>query len=104
MQYARQFSPSSGTNRCPRVQGKPWRRQGNPDWTAAFQPASQLVSGAGCAKVIRKAGYKVKASDIVDRGYGEVCDFLTIKRADNVVTNAPCAGVLIAVKGDYGLG
>jgi hypothetical protein len=56
------------------------------------------------AKVIRKAGYKIKASDIVDRGYGEVCDFLTIKRADYVVTNAPCAGALIAVKGDYGLG
>lgn len=31
------------------------------------------------AEVIKAAGYKVKASDIIDRGYGEVRDFLTIE-------------------------
>lgn len=42
------------------------------------------------ADVIKAAGYKVEASDIVDRGYGKVRDFLTITAPQvNIVTNPP---------------
>lgn len=42
------------------------------------------------AEVIKAAGYTVKASDIIDRGYGEVRDFLTIEEPqDNIITNPP---------------
>lgn len=42
------------------------------------------------AEVIKAAGYQVTASDIVDRGYGSVGDFLTADaRHANIVTNPP---------------
>lgn len=42
------------------------------------------------ARVLSERGCEVVASDIVDRGYGEVADFLTTHRAvDHVVTNPP---------------
>ena len=37
-----------------------------------------------------KAGYNVYSSDLIDRGYGEVKDFLTTnKKVDNIITNPP---------------
>ena len=42
------------------------------------------------ADVLRETGNEIVASDIVDRGYGGVADFLTIrKHYANVVTNPP---------------
>jgi len=37
-----------------------------------------------------KAGYDVYSSDLIDRGYGEVKDFLTTnEKIDNIITNPP---------------
>jgi hypothetical protein len=37
-----------------------------------------------------KAGYDVYSSDLIDRGYGEVKDFLTTnEKVDNIITNPP---------------
>ena len=42
------------------------------------------------SKVLKREGYKVISSDIVDRGYGRVEDFLRSKRrTENIVTNPP---------------
>lgn len=42
------------------------------------------------SEVLNDAGYSVKSSDLVDRGYGEVADFLTSeRRAEDIVTNPP---------------
>ena len=44
------------------------------------------------SKVLEAAGYEVVSRDIIDRGYGEVADFLAIdnqKRDGNIVTNPP---------------
>lgn len=40
--------------------------------------------------VLKQAGYRVNSSDIVDRGYGRVEDFLrSKKRSESIVTNPP---------------
>lgn len=52
------------------------------------------------AKVLTQAGHKVKAYDIVDRGYGEVCDFFNLEIPDNrwdIVTNPPYNDDLIQI-------
>ena len=37
-----------------------------------------------------KAGYDVYSSDLIDRGYGDVKDFLTTnEKVDNIITNPP---------------
>lgn len=44
------------------------------------------------AEVFRKRGYNVKASDLIDRGYGEVQDFLGMDVTDwdgDIITNPP---------------
>ena len=42
------------------------------------------------SEVLRESGQTVISSDIVDRGYGAVCDFLDSKTSvDNIVTNPP---------------
>lgn len=44
------------------------------------------------SKVLKAAGYEVVSRDIIDRGYGEVADFLAIdnqKWDGNIVTNPP---------------
>ena len=44
------------------------------------------------AKVFEEAGHKVKSSDIIDRGYGEVNDFLSITNQSwegDIITNPP---------------
>lgn len=42
------------------------------------------------AEVLRETGNEVIASDIIDRGYGTVADFLSVKRHyQNIVTNPP---------------
>ena len=44
------------------------------------------------SEVLKKAGYDVVSRDIVDRGYGEVADFLAIDNLawdGNIVTNPP---------------
>ena len=42
------------------------------------------------SEVLEGAGYEVVSSDIIDRGFGEVIDFLNIKKPyANIVTNPP---------------
>lgn len=42
------------------------------------------------SKVLKRFNDKVFSSDIIDRGYGETFDFLTVDRViDNVITNPP---------------
>jgi hypothetical protein len=44
------------------------------------------------SEVLKKAGYEVVSRDLVDRGYGEVADFLAIDNQvwdGNIVTNPP---------------
>jgi ParB-like chromosome segregation protein Spo0J len=42
------------------------------------------------SKVLAEAGYSVDSSDLIDRGYGDVEDFLTTeRRAENIATNPP---------------
>lgn len=42
------------------------------------------------SEVLKAAGYEVASSDIVDRGYGSVVNFLDIKEYhNNIVTNPP---------------
>tara|TARA_R100001015_G_scaffold2823_1_gene910 strand:+ start:73 stop:615 length:543 start_codon:yes stop_codon:yes gene_type:complete len=42
------------------------------------------------SKPLKEAGYTVYSSDLIDRGYGEVKDFLlTHKKVDNIITNPP---------------
>ena len=44
------------------------------------------------AKVLTQAGHKVKAYDIVDRGYGAVCNFFDLEVTENqydIITNPP---------------
>ena len=44
------------------------------------------------SRVLEAAGYEVVSRDLVDRGYGEVADFLAIDNLewdDNIVTNPP---------------
>ena len=44
------------------------------------------------SEVMKAAGYEVVSSDIIDRGYGEVADFLSIDNLEwdgNIVTNPP---------------
>ena len=44
------------------------------------------------SKVLEAAGYEVVSRDLVDRGYGEVADFLAIDNLEwegNIVTNPP---------------
>ena len=49
------------------------------------------------AKVIRQHGYKVRASDIVDRGYGEIEDFFSLTVEDgkyDIISNPPYCDAL----------
>ena len=42
------------------------------------------------SEVLKSSGYEVDSSDIIDRGYGECRDFLSITDTqDNIVTNPP---------------
>ena len=51
--------------------------------------------GGHMAEVLKEHGYSVTASDIVNRGYGEVKDFFSIDRWDgDIVTNPPYKNVL----------
>lgn len=50
--------------------------------------------GGHIAEVLKKKGYKVRASDLIDRGYGEVQDFLFFnseKWEGDIITNPPYA-------------
>ena len=51
------------------------------------------ASGEGhISEVLKAAGYEVVSRDLVDRGYGEVADFLAIDNQEwkgNIVTNPP---------------
>lgn len=66
----------------------------------AFAPYIwECACGEGhISQVLKKYGYKVKSSDIIDRGYEktEIADFLTIKKSDicidiphDIITNPP---------------
>lgn len=54
-----------------------------------YEPAC----GAGhMAEVLKAYGYKVIASDLIDRGYGDIIDFLKIKKLPyqgDIITNPP---------------
>lgn len=51
--------------------------------------------GGHMAEVLKEHGYSVTASDIVNRGYGEIKDFFSIDRWDgDIVTNPPYKNVL----------
>lgn len=54
-------------------------------------PILEPCCGDGAmAEVLKEAGQPVASSDIVDRGYGEVCDFLAVREPHaNIVTNPP---------------
>ena len=57
--------------------------------------------GGFMAEVIRKAGYEVEASDIIDRGYGKQADFLNDSFESNtydIITNPPFANSLPIIK------
>ena len=43
------------------------------------------------AKVFTAQGYEVRSSDIIDRGYGDVLDFLQVQEewAGDIITNPP---------------
>lgn len=42
------------------------------------------------AEVLKETNCEIFASDIYDRGYGDVCDFFNIKeKYDNIITNPP---------------
>ena len=42
------------------------------------------------SKVMKESGYEVYSSDLIDRGYGDVKDFLTTnEKVDNIITNPP---------------
>ena len=50
------------------------------------------MGNGAISKVLKSAGYKVRSSDKIDRGYGDVADFLipsTNRIVDSVVTNPP---------------
>jgi len=63
-------------------------------------PILEPCCGDGAmAEILKESGQPVFASDIVDRGYGAVCDFLDITQAQsNIVTNPPfnIAEILLA--------
>lgn len=52
---------------------------------------SEPACGDGAvSNVLQDAGYDVLSSDLIDRGYGEVADFLMSRKvSDNIVTNPP---------------
>ena len=56
-------------------------------------PIWEPACGMGhLAEVFRKRGYNVKASDLINRGYGDVQDFLGMDVADwdgDIITNPP---------------
>jgi len=69
-----------------------------PEVTRALLAVEQFVGGiwepacgdGAMSMLLEAAGYLVRSSDKIDRGYGEVEDFLTTnKMADNIVTNPP---------------
>ena len=55
----------------------------------------EIACGEGhLSEEIKKHGYEVKSSDIIDRKYGEVYDFLAIENTTtdmNIITNPPYA-------------
>jgi len=51
----------------------------------------ECACGKGAiSKLLIKAGYNVYSSDLINRGYGEVQDFLkSDKKVENIITNPP---------------
>lgn len=43
------------------------------------------------SEVLKKKGYRVRSSDLIDRGYGEVLDFLKVEKLfdGDIITNPP---------------
>jgi hypothetical protein len=55
--------------------------------TTIWEPA---CGNGAISKVLKRAGYLVISSDIVDRGYGDIEDFLSSRRKEeSIVTNPP---------------
>lgn len=67
------------------------------DWLCKLEHFDGDILEPACgeghiSKQLKKAGYRVVSRDIVDRGYGEVADFLAIDNVyfdGNIVTNPP---------------
>lgn len=54
---------------------------------SVWEPACGDVA---ISEVFKDAGYSVDSSDLIDRGYGDVEDFMTSdRRAENIITNPP---------------
>ena len=67
------------------------------EWLVKLEEFAPIILEPSCgeghiSEVLKKAGYNVTSRDIVDRGYGEVADFLAIDNmewAGDIVTNPP---------------
>lgn len=68
-----------------------WGTQALLKYVSFDGPILEPCCGDGAmAEVLKAAGHPVLASDIVDRGYGDVCDFLSWRGScANIVTNPP---------------
>jgi len=56
-------------------------------YESVWEPA---CGDGAISKVLAEAGYSVVSSDLIDRNYGDVDNFLTTdRRAENIVTNPP---------------
>jgi len=54
---------------------------------SVYEPA---CGDGAISDVLKEAGYSVDSCDLIDRGYGDVDDFLTTdRRAENIITNPP---------------
>ena len=70
----------------------PWATQALLDYERFVGAIWEPACGDGAmAQVLRARGYRVRASDLYDRGYGEAgIDFLSAaETSDNIVTNPP---------------
>lgn len=64
------------------------------------QKIMECACGQGhISKVLLDKGYQVKSYDIIDRGFGEVMDFFSIKSWDgDIITNPPYKNALEFIK------
>ena len=68
-------------------------------WLCEIEPFAGPILEPSCgeghiSKVLMEAGYKVVSRDLVDRGFGEVADFLSednVRWDGDIVTNPPYA-------------
>lgn len=67
------------------------------EWLIKLEEFSPIILEPSCgeghiSEALKKAGYNVISRDLIDRGYGEVADFLSIDNTEwsgDIVTNPP---------------